>query len=463
MIDQIVDTRTASQVDEATVLAFEEALRGELLRPGTVGYDEARTVWNAMVDRRPTLIARCAGASDVIEAVNFARVHGLLISVRGGGHSVSGSAVCDGGLMVDLSRMKGIRVDATRRTARAEAGVLWGELDRETQVFGLATTGGTVSDTGIAGLTLGGGQGWLMAKHGLTCDNLLSVDVVMADGRLLVASATEHPELFWAVRGGGGNFGIVTSFEYQLHPVGPTILGGLMLYPIDQAPDVLCFYREFSQATPDELTAMAVLLNAPDGTPVVAVVVAWLGPLSEGEQHLKPMRTFGTPIVDLVGPTPYVQFQTLLDAAVPRGMQRYLKMGYTPEINDDLIGHVVDHFLRKTSPYSLALFNVIKGAAARIAPEQTPFVHRRNQWHFEILAQWTDPAEEQEHVAWLRAFWHDVERYTQGVGPNFLDADDRVTRVRAAYGKNYERLAMIKNQYDPANLFRLNVNIVPTQ
>ncbi len=434
---------------------------GVLLRSGEAGYDQARTIWNGMIDRCPALIARCADAADVARAVRFARTHDLRVSVRGGGHNVAGNAVCADGLMIDLSPMKNIQVDAANRTARADAGVLWSELDQATQQHGLATTGGTVSHTGIAGLTLGGGLGWLMGKHGLTCDNLLSVDIVMADGRLLTVSETENEDLFWAVRGGGGNFGIVTSFTYRLHPVGPMILGGMVLYPQAQTAEVLRFYRNFARSTPDELMIFAALLNTPDGLPVIALIVGWFGPLADGEQHLKPLRDFATPLADLIAEVPYVQHQTLFDAATPHGLHRYWKSGNLPNLPDAFIDVVIDQAARQPSPYSFILFFHMKGAAARVDSAKTAFGLRDDQWDFDIVSQWTDPANAQTNIDWTRTFWNQVEPYTKGVYVNHLGGEDEATRVRAAYGPNYDRLVALKTKYDPTNFFRLNNNIVP--
>lgn len=454
-------TSTANSLTNDAITELKGAFNGALLRPSEDGYDQARAVWNGMIDKCPALIARCTDATDVISAVRFARAHDLLVSVRGGGHNVAGNAVCAGGLMIDLSPMKGIEVDVANRTVRAEAGVLWRELDQVTQQHGLATTGGTVSHTGIAGLTLGGGLGWLMGKHGLACDNLLSVEIITADGNRLTASETENEDLFWAVRGGGGNFGIVTSFTYQLHPVGPTILGGMILYPMEQANAVLRFYRTFTRSTPDELIVFAVFMNTPDGLPVVALLAGWFGPLAEGEQYLKPLRAFGTPVVDLIAEVPYLQHQTLFDAATPHGMPRYWKSGNLPDIEDGFIDVVLEQVARQTSLYSFVLFFHIKGVAARVDSAKTAFGLREDQWDFDIVAQWTDPAENQIHINWVRTFWNQVEPYTKGVYVNHLGGEEESTRVRAAYGPNYERLVALKTKYDPGNFFRLNNNIGP--
>jgi len=352
-------------LEEAAVADFAAGLRGPLLRPGDEKYDEARRVWNGMIDRRPALIARCAGVADVIAAGRFARTHRIVVSVRGGGHNITGNAVCEGGLMIDLSPMKSVRVDLGKRTARAEAGLTWGEFNRETQAFGLATTGGVVSTTGIAGLTLGGGLGWLMGKHGLSCDNLLSADIVTAGGEFLTASATEHPDLFWGLRGGGGNFGVVTSFEYQLHPVGP-VLAGMVIHPIDQARGVLRFYRDFARGCPDEMLAAASLMTSPEGAPVAVIIVSYIGDIAKGEALVAPLRQFGSPLADTIAPTSYAQLNTLFDAAVPYGgVQRYWKSSFLKELGDDLIEVFIERSAKFLSPMSMVLFFHMHGAATR--------------------------------------------------------------------------------------------------
>jgi FAD/FMN-containing dehydrogenase len=461
MSSPIAASETRARVAPATVESLRSALRGQILTPDSAEYDAARTVWNGMVDKRPALVAKCRGAADVIAMVNFARASGLPLSVRGGGHNVAGLALCDAGVTIDLSLMRGIRVAAEARTVRAEGGVTWGELDRETLAFGLATTGGMVSTTGIAGLTLGGGLGWQMARHGLASDNLLSVDIVTADGRLLTASSSEHEDLFWAVRGGGGNFGVVTSFEYRVHPMGSSIIGGMVLYPMDQARNVLRFYREYSAGTPDDLTVFAGLLTTPDGHDVVALMAAWFGPINEAAKHLDPIRKCGTPVADMIGPMSYPQLQTMFDAATPAGLRRYWKSGYFPAISDDLIDTVLKHAVAKTSPYSFILILRMHGKAMREAPDATAFGARAEQWDFDIIPQWQSPAEDAKHIEWARRFWSDAERFTRGVYSNHLDTDDGAPRVRAAYGRNYERLAAIKRRYDPDNLFKVNHNILP--
>jgi FAD/FMN-containing dehydrogenase len=413
-----------------------------------------------MIDKHPALIVRCAGASDVGEAVRFARQHEMLLAVKAGGHSFAGRSVCEGGLVVDLSRMKGVRVDPVRKTARAEAGALLADLDHETQAFGLAVTAGVVSHTGIAGLTLGGGQGYLMNKYGLTIDNLLSVDMVLADGEFVTASKTENEDLFWAIRGGGGNFGIVTSFEYQLHPVGPMVLGGMMLYPLEQAREALRFYREYAMNTPDDLSLIAGLLTLPDGTKAFAFVVGWIGNIEEGLQQLEPLRKFGEPLADLITELPYTLLQKSFDAGVPHGMYRYNKMGYILDLTDEVIEMVLRN-TRDMGPHSVVLFNCMKGAVTRVAPNDTPFPYREKQWYFDLTAQWTDPAETSAQIAWARSFWAEAEPYTFGTAVNWLGDDEGMDRVKLAYGPNYRRLARLKHKYDPTNFFRMNNNIIP--
>jgi FAD/FMN-containing dehydrogenase len=437
-----------------------QSFRGELIDSEHANYDVARRVWNGNVDRRPALVARCTGVADVQCAVNFARVHRIRVSVRGGGHSAPGYGTNDGGLVIDMSPMKGIRVEPVTSTARAEGGVLWRELDRETQVFGLATTGGTVSNTGIAGLTLGGGLGWLMGKHGLTVDNLISADVVTADGTFRQASATTNPDLFWALRGGGGNFGVVTSFEYRLHPV-TQILGGLVLHPLDQARDVLRFYREFCTTLPDEAEAYAALLTAPQGMPVVALLLGYNGPIAEGEEVLGPARRFGAPVADLVGPMPYVARQAMLDAPnAEHGLHRYWRSAFADQISDEFIDALVEGAATFTSPLSALILFYIHGAATRPSPTETAFAARRRQWDFDAIGQWSDAASSDQHIRWVRALWTRLEPHLLGkVYTNHVAAEDRPETIRASFGENYVRLQQIKAMYDPTNLFRLNANI----
>ena len=444
-----------------TTEEFKASLRGHLLHPGEDGYDNARKVWNGMFDRRPTLIARCAGAADVISAVNFARDTGLQVAVRGGGHSFPGHSVCDGGLVIDLSPMKGIRVDSAARTARAEPGIKWIEFDRETQAFGLATTGGTASDTGIAGLTLGGGLGWLSNKYGLTVDNLISADVVIANGRLLTASATENQDLFWGLRGGGGNLGVVTSFKYQLHAVGPTVLGGMVVYPLAKAKDVLRFYREFSKTAPDELTTYAAFLDPPGGDTVVAVICCYCGPIEKGDEVVRPLKSFGPPLQDMLGPMPYAAQQCLMDAALPTGSYYYNKGGSLSDLSDQAIEVFAEYAAKKPSPLSGVLIQTVFGAASRVGSEVTAFAHRKLPYAPVIVSQWLDAADSEANVGWARDFWKALQPFAgAGAYVNDLGQDDE-DRIRIAYGANYERLAALKKKYDPDNFFRLNPNIKP--
>jgi FAD/FMN-containing dehydrogenase len=452
-------------LDDSVVERFGAGLRGTLLRPGGDGYDEARKVWNAMIDKKPALIAHCAGAADVVHAVDFARINGLLISVRGGGHNVSGNAVCDGGLMIDLSRMKSIHVDAERRTARAEPGVTWGEFDFETQAFGLATTGGEISTTGIAGLTLGGGVGWLMRSYGLACDNLLSVDIVTADGRLLTASATNNQDLFWGVRGGGGNFGIATSFEFRVHSVGK-LLAGMVVHPLEQARDVLKFYDEFTRTCPDELGSLAAFVTLPEGVPAAAIVVCYNGAVDEGERVIGPLRGFGTPLADTIGPMSYKQVQRLFDEAFPPGLQNYWKSNFLNGLDERAVEIIVDRFSKTPSPHSAVAIEHYGGMMSRVGVNETAFRHRDARFNFLICAMWPDPAGEEGNFEWAREFWEAMAPYSSdGAYVNYLGRveDEGAGRVEAAYGpEKYRRLVELKDKYDPGNLFRLNQNIQPS-
>ena len=452
----------ATALKAADIAALRAAVRGPILLAADDGYEAARRVWNGNVERRPAAIARCADAADVQAAVSFAKRHDLLLSVRGGGHSAPGYGTNDGGLVIDLSLMKGIEVDAGRRTARAEGGVLWRELDDRTQLHGLATTGGTVSNTGIAGLTLGGGMGWLAGRYGLSIDNLLSAEVVTADGRRRTASADENPDLFWALRGGGGNFGVVTAFEYRLHPV-DQVLGGMLVYPLDQAAEVLRFYRDFCPTLPDEAEAYAGLLTTPDGHPVAALLLGYNGPIGDGERVLAPARRFGTPLADMIGPMPYCARQTMIDAPnAQHGLHRYWRSAFTERISDGLIEAVVAAAANFTSPLSALLFFYMHGASVRVPAGATAFAARRAQWDFDAIGQWIDGAESAAHIGWIRQLWARTEPHLQGHAyVNHLAADDRPEKVRASFGENYLRLRELKAIFDPTNLFRLNANIAP--
>ena len=463
MVDLRVATLTGPEttLTEAAIEEFKKNLRGELIQPGDANYGEARQVWNANIDKHPALIGRCAGVADLVNAVNFARDNSVLVSVRSGGHNVAGTCLADGGLVIDLSLMKGIRVDPAKRTVRAEGGVKWGEFDHETQAFGLATTGGSVADTGIGGLTLGGGHGWLGNKYGLVSDNLTSVDIVTADGQLRVASDTENPDLFWAVRGGAGNFGVVTSFEFKLYPVGP-VLGGLVFHPFERAKDALKFYRDFSSATHDELTTYAALLTSPEGAKMFAIGVCYDGPIEEGERFIEPVRKFGPPVSDQIRPMAYTELQSMLDPIVPPRNQYYQKAHFLRDISDETIDILIDHFSRVPSPLSIPFFQQTGGAMQR---GNTAYGHRDALYNLILIAQWLDPGESEIHVKWTRDLWEALQPFaTGGVYVNDVgsEADDGADMVRAAYGANYQRLVEVKNKYDPANLFRHNQNIKPT-
>ena len=446
--------------NEADIQEFKARLRGELIQRGDPRYEEARKVFNGMIDKRPALIVRCAGAADVIAAVNFARETRLLPAIRGGGHGVTGNAVCDDGLVIDLSAMRSVHVDRKNQTAQAEGGATWGDFDHETQAFGLATTGGIVPTTGIAGLTLGGGIGYLNRAYGLACDNLLSADVVTADGRLLRASAEEHQDLFWGLRGGGGNFGVVTSFQYRLHRVGP-VLGGEIVYPLNKATQVLRFYRDWSTEAPDELRADATLLSGPEG-PALAIIVCYCGALEKGEKLLRSLRSFGSPIVDTVAPVPYAAVQNLLTAVFRPGLLHYWKSGFVRAFSDDAIDAVVDFFTGAVPGFFAAIaIEHLGGAVGRIPPQYTAFGHRDAHHSLLVLRMWQDPSESAVNIDWARRCYQTAEPFLKAGGyVNYL-GDEGESRVMAAYGANYERLGAIKKKYDPTNFFHLNQNIKP--
>src|SRR3984957_13734238 len=442
--------------------AFRSSLRGQSFAAGEPGYDDARVVFNRIINRHPALIARCVGAADVIACVRFASEYGLAVAVRGGGHSIAGKAICDDGLVIDLSAMKGIRVDPAARTVRAEPGLTIGEFDRETQAFGLATTMGVISSTGIAGLTLGGGMGWLIGKHGLACDNVIAMDIVTADGRLLKASEQENQDLFWGMRGGGGNFGVVTSFEYRLHELGP-VFGGGVLYPVDQARDVLHFYRDFAVSGPDELSTQVGRLCTLDGTPVIGVAGCYSGSLEDGERVLEPLRRFGSPVADLFGPISYLQMQTMFDPWFPPGRQAYWKANFLLGLPDDAIETFHRFALTAPSPYTTGPWlETVHGAVARKNPTATAFAHRRHPFNFLVLSSWAEASEAERNIIWTREFWDAMRPFmASGAYVNYLE-DEADPHGRAAYGANYDRLLTLKNKYDPNNLFRINHNIRPT-
>lgn len=436
---------------------------GELLDPDSPGYEEARRVHNGLINKRPGLLARCSNTADVRDAVNVGREAGVEISVRGGGHNVAGLAVTAGGLMIDLAPMRGIHVDPAARRVRAQPGVTWNEYNRAANVHGLATTGGVISTTGIAGLTLGGGVGWLMGKYGLAIDNLESAEVVLTDGRVVTASEADDADLFWAIRGGGGNFGVVTSFEYRAHPV-DVIMGGIAAHPLTASGEFFDFYRQFTKTLPDELTSFAGLVHAPDGsgTKIVANVVCHCGELTQAESDLKPVREFGPPLLDLIGPMPYPVVNTLLDAGFPKGALNYWKSAFFTELSDAAVRTMVDAFEAAPSPMSGMVIEHFHGEVTRIDPTSTAFPHRQPGYNLALIGEWLDPSETETNVRWVRETFAALEPYmAPRVYVNYL-ADDDSARTRDAYGPNYERLVNLKRRYDPDNRFRLNQNIDPT-
>ena len=433
----------------------------KLIRPGDEDYELARRVWNAMIDRRPAVIARPRTIADVQACVRWAVEENLPVAVRGGGHSIAGRGTCDDGIVIDFAEMKEVAVDAAARTATAQAGARWQEFDRETQAHGLATTGGTVGDTGIAGLTLGGGFGWLEGRCGMTVDNLISAEVVLANGDAIRASEREHPDLFWALRGGGGNFGVVTSFTYRLHEVGPLVIGGLVVHPFLQAPDLLGFYNEFMKTAPDGLVAAAVLMTAPDGNKAAGIAVCYPGDVEEGTRLVAPLKEFGSPLLDVIGPMPYLAQQGMLEQAMPPNLLNYWKAEFVDEISPEVAAVAVDAFSRVPSPVSSMLFFPIRGAASRVAADATAFPHRSG-YHLGIYSLWRDATENVPNIGWVRDTWTRMQPYVSGgVYVNELGDDEGADRVAVAYGGNFTRLASIKARYDPHNLFCLNANIAP--
>jgi hypothetical protein len=441
---------------------FRASLRGQLLLADSAGYDEARRIWNGMFDRRPALIARCAGAADVIQSVNFARAHQLLAAVRGGGHSLSGLSVCDDGLMIDLAPMKSVHVDPTKKRARVEPGVLLGGLDREALPFGLVTTTGTVSHTGAAGLTLGGGFGRLSRRFALACDNVTAVDIVTAEGRFLQADATENADLFWGVRGGGGNFGVVTSFEYRLYPFDGRAFGGHVIFPFAQARDVLRGFWDAYQQAPDELWVEPVLAAAPNGERIILLDVCYAGPVAEGERVLAPYRKLGKPIQDELAPIAYAQLQSKDDKRAAIGRRYYNKSGFTNGLGHDLIDVLVDTIARANAPNARIALSPKGGAIGRVARDANAFWYRDAQFTIVLNASSENPAHDATITGWAKTTWPTIEPFTQGFYANTNVSDIPAERMRGAYGGNYERLVALKNKYDRTNLFRLNANIRPT-
>jgi hypothetical protein len=440
--------------------SFRPAFQGQVFEPADAGYNEARQIWNASVSKRPSVIARCSGVADVIAAIHFARANNLVTAIRGGGHNVGGRALCDDGLVIDLSRMRAVFVDDAARRVRVQGGATLGDIDRETHVFGLAVPCGIVPKTGIGGLTLGGGVGWLIRKYGMSIDNLLSAQVVTAEGKVLTANTTENQDLFWALRGGGGNFGVITSFEFQAHPVA-TVLGGLLLYPRAMAIDVIRHFRDYMESAPDELTAYAALLHGPDGSPLVGVIPCYCGNIAEGERVLQPLRKFGSPIVDGIQAMPFPMMQSLLAPSFPDGNQNYWKSTLQRELSNDAISAIVEHANGLQSPLSFVVLEYYGGAAGRVSSTATAFPHRHLPWDILFLAQWTDPAQTKMHRDWARS-GEDVLR-PFSANAHLLSALDVEGEdvIKTAFGGNLPRLAATKKKYDPTNFFRVNHNINP--
>jgi len=448
-------------LSDAEVTRLRDSLQGELLRAEDSGYDEGRALWNALHDRRPALIVRCAGAGDAVAAVNFARTHRIPVAVRSGGHNVGGTGSCNGGIQLDLSRMKGIHIDPDSQTASVEPGVTWGEFDRQAQEFGLATTGGTCSQTGVAGVTLGGGFGWLMRKHGLAVDNLLALEVVTADGELRRASESENPDLFFGLRGTQSNLGIVTLLEFRLHAVGPTVLAGMVLHPLARGKEVLRFYRDFTATAPEELSTWAALLSAPDGSGMAAILACHAGDPNEGERAVAPLRAFGPPVMDMLQPMPYVQAQTLFDESFPRGRYNYWKSSLLDALGDEAIDALVEGYGRVLSPYSSVLIEHLGGAVSRVRPDETAFAHRTAAYDAVIMPMWTSASESEANIGWADDLWRALQPCSSGgVYVNYLGSEGEA-RIEAAYGTNFARLTALKSKYDPGNLLCSNQNIKP--
>ena len=447
---------------ETVVTELAARFSGQLLRSNDVGYEEARRIHNGLVDKRPLVIARCYGVSDVVSSVKLARALELEVAVRGGGHNVAGRATIDAGMMIDLMPMKGIYVDAAKRSARAQGGVTWVQLNRETQVHGLAVTGGVVSSTGIAGLTLGGGLGWLMSKYGLALDNLRSIELVTADGEVLEVNEKQHPDLFWALRGGGGNFGIATSFEYQLHPVGPMVMGGMVAYPFDRARDVLRFFRDTTASLPDDMAIFGGLIHSPDGAKLAAMVGGHFGSLADGEKAFRPIKEFGSPVLDTIGPIGYSELNGMLDAAYPKGALNYWKSSFLKELTDDAIDAIIEAFSGCPTPMGQILLEHFHGAATRVGVSDTAFPHRADGYNLLILTQWLRPEDTRGGTAWTRDSYGSFQPFVADARyVNYLGDDEPAEAAHAAYGPNYKRLQEIKTKYDPTNFFHMNQNIEP--
>ncbi len=449
-------------IAETAIHDFKMSLRGKLLRPGTEGYEDARKIWNANIVKYPSLIAKCTVVADIVNSVNFARKNNLLVSVKGGGHSIPGLGLCDGGLTIDLSSFKGISVNPLEKNVRAGAGVTWGEFDHETQLHGLATTGGEISTTGISGLTLGGGNGWLNGMFGTSCDNLMSADIVTADGSLLTANSDQNKDLFWGLRGGGGNFGVVSYLKYKLHPIGK-VLGGFVGWHLGHTAEVLEFLRDFVKELPDEVGKIgAEVITTREGLSLVIVRPGYFGPIEEGEKLLAPVRGLARPLYNTLRPMTYETLQSQRDPYWPWGRHNYFKSGFVDELTDEVIETFCAHTRSVPSPYSQIAVEFYHGAHSRVRTDETAYPHRQTAWNLAIGGSWQDASQSEKNINWVRAFWKDAEPLASGgVYVNFMSAGED-DRTKVAYGKNYDRLVSVKNRYDPTNLFRVNENIKPT-
>jgi hypothetical protein len=439
---------------------LQSLFKGKVLLDGDAGYDQARKIWNGMIDRKPAIIVQCLNATDVQQAVKLAAKHAMLVSIRGAGHNVSGNAVCNGGIMIDLSQMKNVTIYPDKKLAQVEMGCTWGDFDKAAQQHGLAVTGGLITTTGVAGLTLGGGVGWLVRKHGLSCDNVIEAEIVTADGNLVKANLQENADLLWGIRGGGGNFGVVTSMTFRVHEVG-TVLGGMILHTRDKSKEVIQFYREFMKTAPDELTLYTALLNTPDGIPVVGFVGCYCGDIEQGEAAVKPLREFGTPIADLFQPIPYTQMQSLLDGGFPHGNRYYWKAGFLKELSDEAIETIIAHMNVNPSPFSATVLELYGGASSKEPEGGTAYPHRQNEFDLVVISNWPNKQDDDKNISWTRGIWEAVQphlshkAYVNALG---VEGEDR---VKEAYGQNYDKLAALKQKYDPGNLFRMNQNIKP--
>jgi FAD/FMN-containing dehydrogenase len=461
----------ATPLESDIVDALRQTLRGTVCLPREEGYDEARTIWNAMIDRHPGAVVRCKGAADIMHAVRFARENGVLVAVRAGGHNIAGNAVCEGGLLIDLSLMRSVRIDPISGTARVEPGATLADFDREAQAFGLATPLGINSTTGVAGLTLGGGFGWLSRKFGLTVDNLISADVVTAEGRIIQASATENSDLFWALRGGGGNFGVVSSFEFRLHPVGPMVLSGLIVHPFARARELLAGYRQVAAKAPDELTQWVVLRKAPPlpflpadvhGKEILVFAVCYVGEERNGNRALEPLRALGTPIADVVGMQPFTAWQSAFDPLLTPGAYNYWKSHNFVDLGDGLLDVLVSQVGKLPTDECEIFIGQLGGATSRVAPDATAYPHRKANFAMNVHTRWRDPVDQRPSIDWARKLFAEAAPYaTGGVYVNFMP-EDEIDRISGAYGANYPRLAALKAKYDPGNLFRLNQNVAPS-